>query len=177
MVDSLDSRADTPETSLHRLISGVCNIFAVLGGLVLVSIMLSTVFHVLGRVLFNSPLRGNFELVEFGSATAIFAFLAYCQLNRGNVIVDFFTARAPARVVSALGMVGDLLYAAIAAVITWRLTLGMLDYRRYGDETMVLGLPTWWGFASVLPSVTLLTLVCLYTAGLEMHGVIRGGRQ
>ncbi len=150
---------------LGRGIEQLCRLFAIGGGLVLAAFALMTVVSVTGRYLFDRPVPGDFELVEIGCAIAVFAFLPYCQLQRGNVVVDFFTLRAPAAVRERLDALGSLLYALIAALLAWRLTLGGYDMWRYGEETMVLGLSRWWGFIPIVISCLLLVVACLYRTG------------
>ena len=135
----------------------------VLGGAILFALTLLTVVSVVGRVAFSAPIPGDFELVEVGMAVAIFAFLPYCQMVRGNVIVDLFTTRASARVQALLDATGNLLYTAIAALLTWRVALGGLEVRGYGETTMVLRVPVWWGYAPAVIFLALLTVVCAYT--------------
>lgn len=148
----------------ERLLTGICQVWAVIGGLVLVALTLLTVASVVGRSVFGRPLPGDFELVEVGSAIAIFAFLPYCQLRRGHVVVDFFTARASPRLNAGLAAVGDGLFMLIAALLTWRLTLGGLELQAYNEQSMVLRLPLWWSFLFIVPACGLLTVVCAYTA-------------
>lgn len=146
-----------------QLLDRSCRLLATAGGLVLVGFALMTVVSVTRRYLFGEPIYGDFEMVEVGCAISVFAFLPYCQLHRGNVVVDFFTLRSPARLRAMLDAMGSLIYAAIAGLLTWRLTLGGYDMWRYGEETMVLGLSRWWGFIPIVAATLLLCLVCLYT--------------
>jgi TRAP-type C4-dicarboxylate transport system permease small subunit len=144
---------------LHRAATGI----ALLGGLVLFALTLLTVISVVGRAVFSAPIPGDFELVELGMAVAIFSFLPYCQIVRGNVIVDLFTTKASARTKALLDGVGNLLYTAIAALLTWRVALGGLEIRSYHETTMVLQVPAWWGYAPAVAFLAFLTLVCAYT--------------
>jgi TRAP-type C4-dicarboxylate transport system permease small subunit len=96
-------------------------------------------------------------------AVAIFSFLPYCQIVRGNVIVDLFTTRASPRTRAMLDAAGNLLYTAIAALLTWRGALGGLEVRGYGETTMVLRVPVWWGYVPAVLCLAFLTLVCAYT--------------
>ena len=43
----------------------------------------------------SSGLPGDFEMVQMAVALAIFSFLPYTQLRRGNMLVDTFTSRLP----------------------------------------------------------------------------------
>jgi TRAP-type C4-dicarboxylate transport system permease small subunit len=145
--------------ALHRTATGV----ALLGGLVLFALTLLTVISVAGRSLFSAPIPGDFELVELGMAVAIFAFLPYCQIVRGNVIVDLFTTRARPRTKALLDGIGNLLFTAIAALLTWRVALGGLEVRDYSETTMVLRVPVWWGYVPAVAFLAFLTVVCAYT--------------
>jgi TRAP-type C4-dicarboxylate transport system permease small subunit len=155
--------------ALHRAATGV----ALLGGLVLFALTFLTVISVVGRALFSAPIPGDFELVELGMAVAIFSFLPYCQIVRGNVIVDLFTSKASLRTKALLDGVGNLLYTAIAALLTWRVALGGLEIRSYNETTMVLQVPAWWGYVPAVAFLAFLTIVCAYTvwrSALEYRG-------
>lgn len=143
---------------------------ALLGGLLLFGLALMTVISVAGRVLFSAPVPGDFELVEIGMAITVFAFLPYCQMTGGNVIVDVFTAKAGARTKSALDGIGSLTFAVVAAILTWRAYAGFADARQYGETSMLLRLPLWWGYAFAVPLLAFLTLVCAYTTWRDVRG-------
>jgi TRAP-type C4-dicarboxylate transport system permease small subunit len=155
----MGARPDALGRALHATATGV----ALIGGAVLFALTLLTVISVVGRAVLNAPIPGDFELVEVGMAVAIFAFLPYCQIVRGNVIVDLFTAEAGPRVKALLDGLGNLLYTAIAALLTWRVALGGLEVRSYGETTMVLRVPVWWGYLPAVVCLALLTVVCAYT--------------
>ena len=75
---------------------------AIAGGLLMLAVAATVTVNVLLRWLFNSAVSGDIELVQIGSAVAIFAFLPLCQSRRGNIVVDTFTTRLPAPFVSSL---------------------------------------------------------------------------
>lgn len=152
-------RPGIPGRFLHTL----CNLFAASGGLVLLALAIMTVVSIIGRYLFSLPVPGDFELVESGCAIAVFAFLPYCQLHNGNVVVDFFTLHVNPRIRNRMDSIGSLVFGLISILLTWRLTLGGYDMYRYGEQTMILGLSRWWSFIPIVASLALLTLVCFYT--------------
>ena len=47
---------------------------------------------------------------------------------------------------------------------------GLLDLAGSGDATMLLGLPTWWGYLPMVPSFFLLGCAALFTAWLDFGG-------
>jgi hypothetical protein len=116
-----------------------------------------------GRALLGTP-AGDFELVQIGCGASIAAFLPYCQLQRGNIIVDFFTVRASRGVQGALDAFGALLVALVMAVLAWRTAVGMVAVRAAGEVSMIVGFPIWIGYAAIVPSLVLATVVALSTA-------------
>jgi TRAP-type C4-dicarboxylate transport system permease small subunit len=163
-----DTGAPSPlprgERPLGPALLGACRWTAIAGGAVLLAITLLTVASVVLREVTGRPIPGDFELVEIGCAVAVFAFLPYCQMIGGNVLVEFVTARAPVRVQAALDALAQLAYTLIAALLAWRLALGGADLKAYGETTMVLGVPVWWAFVPIVPTTVLLALACAHTA-------------
>jgi TRAP-type C4-dicarboxylate transport system permease small subunit len=156
-----------------RVLGGLARAFALAGGALLVAITGMSVVSIAGRALLAKPVPGDFELVQVGCGAAIAAFLPYCQLQRGNIIVDFFTVRAPRRVQAALDAFGALLLAAVMALLAWRTTVGLLTVKAAGEITMIVGFPVWIGYAAIVPSLVLAAVVGLATA-VEAGKVVRG---
>ena len=142
-----------------KSIEWLCGAFAIAGGAVLGAIAMTTVISVLGRKFFGGAIAGDFEIVEIGCAVAVSLFLPYCQLNKGNVIVDFFTLKAPAAVRRWLDALGCVLLTLVAVLMTWRLGAGGISLYTSNDQTMVLQVGTWWAFLVVVPSMALLCAV------------------
>lgn len=149
---------------MTRALDGLARAFALAGGAILVSLTLMSVASVTGRALLGTPVPGDFELVQIGCGAAIAAFLPYCQLRRGNIIVDFFTVRAGPRVQAALDAFGALLLALVMAVLAWRTALGMVAVRAAGEVSMIVGFPIWVGYAAIVPSLVLASVAALHTA-------------
>jgi TRAP-type C4-dicarboxylate transport system permease small subunit len=149
---------------LTPVLGGLARAFALGGGAVLVALTGMSVASITGRALLGRPVPGDFELVQVGCGAAIAAFLPYCQLRRGNIIVDFFTARTSPRVQGRLDAVGALLLALVMAVLTWRTAVGTVAVRAGGEVSMIVGFPIWIGYAAIVPSLALATVVALHTA-------------
>jgi len=152
-----------PARRAAGLVFALGRIWAMLGGVVLLAVMLMTVASVTMRLVLGFPVLGDYELVEMGTAIAAFAFLPYCQQVRGNVVVDVFTQNAPERARSALAALGTFALLVIALLLLWRMALGGYDFWRYNEQTTNLGIPRWWAFLPILVSLALLVLVSLVT--------------
>ena len=135
---------------------------AFFGGFTLVILVAVNASSIVGRTLFSSPLVGDFELVELGCAIAISSFLPLCLLKKGNVTVDFFSTRFPQKLVHSLEIFSDLIFFLVAATFSVRMTSGIQDFYKYGEETMLLQIPIWIPFIPVLLSFYLLTACATY---------------
>jgi TRAP-type C4-dicarboxylate transport system permease small subunit len=100
--------------------------------------------------------------VAAGAAIALF--LPWCQLRRGNIIVDFFTARAGERTNAALDRFGALLLAGAMALLTWRTVLGGLNAFNTRSGTMMIGFPEWIVYAVMVPALALTAVIGLAQA-------------
>lgn len=147
-----------------------CTWLAIAGGVVMLGFTAVSVLSILGRSFFSSPLVGDFELVERGTAIAVFAMLPYCHLRGGNVAVDMFVGMFPVALRHFLAVASDAVFAVVAALMTWRLALGGWNQYEFNDMSMMLLIPTWWVFVPVVLSMALLTLVCVARAA-------RGGKK
>ena len=105
---------------MHRLIELAAKAFAFAGGAVLVAMLCMSMASIAGRAIYGRPVQGDFELVQLACAVGIAAFLPWCQWRRGNIIVDFFTAKLTRRARAALDGIGALLLALVMALVAWR---------------------------------------------------------
>jgi TRAP-type C4-dicarboxylate transport system permease small subunit len=164
-----------PTDPVGRVLYRISVVFAIFGGLVLSGMALLTTLSITGRWLFSEPIRGDFEIVAIGTGIGIFAFLPYCQIMRGNIVVDFFMAPAPVRAKLFADIVGGLVYLAIAMVLTWRLYLGGWDMYEYNELTMTISFPRWSSFPVAFAMLCFLVAVIVYTV-LRSIAETRAGR-
>ncbi|MEM1341460.1 MAG: TRAP transporter small permease [Pseudomonadota bacterium] len=185
------------EVRVGRMASALARTLALFGGTILAAISVMVMASIIGRALdgwlFFSPITGDYELVEIGTAIAVFAFLPWCQLNRGHVSVDILTSRLPLRGQAITALIGDILLAIAAYIICWRLWLGFgekfpygsdglresfgMGYRPFFPETSYeLEIPIWIAYGlSWLGSAAFL-LVALYTVWRGVNEVLRGAK-
>jgi TRAP-type C4-dicarboxylate transport system permease small subunit len=87
--------------------------------------------------------------------------MPWCQLRRGNIIVDFFTGRASSRSREAMDRFGALLLGLVMALMTWRTILGGLNAWNTGSGSMMLGFPEWVVYLLMVPAFALTTLIAI----------------
>ncbi len=152
-----------PADPVGRVLYQVARFIAILGGILLAGIAFLTTISIIGRFVFSSPIPGDFELVAIGTGLSVFAFLPWCQLMRGNVIVDFFMDKAPTRAKALCDVVGGLLYLSIGALLTWRMVFGGIDMYKYNESSMTIGFPRWTTFPISILLMGFLVIVVIYT--------------
>lgn len=161
MTDSATG-SQQPTDAVGRLLYYTAISLAILGGVLICAIATIVTVSVAGRYLFNSPIPGDYDIVGIMSGCAVFAFLPYCQLMRGNVVVDFFTDAAPVRVKALLDAMGSLMYLVVAIVFTWRLYLGALDLHRDGEVIAAFRFYRWWTLPFDIFCMGVLILIVAY---------------
>jgi TRAP-type C4-dicarboxylate transport system permease small subunit len=145
---------------LDRL-ARLCALLA--GALVAFMVGLSCV-SIAGRETIGRTVTGDFELVGLATGAAVGLFMPLAQLRRANIVVDFFTSRAPARVNEGLERVGALLLAICCALLAWRAGLGGLSSFHANSSTMLLGVPEWYAYAPMVPGFGLTAVIGLKQA-------------
>ena len=137
---------------------------AILAGVLLTAITLMTCTSLLGRYTIGLTLAGDFELTGVVAGAAIALFMPWCQIRRGNIIVDFFTAKASAQTNKRLDQFGALLVALMMALLAWRSTVGGLNAFSNKSGTMMMGFPEWIVYAAMVPPLALTAVIALCQA-------------
>lgn len=138
---------------------------AIMGGIVLIALIAMTCISITGRALISlgfGPVQGDFEWVEIGVGFAIFSFLPWAQYARGHARVDLFKPSLGTRLNRLIDLISDVMMFLAAAIITWRLWLGMLDKKSYTETTFILQFPTWVAYGAGLVGAVAFTLVSAF---------------
>ena len=147
-----------------RVLEQLAKFCAILAGFLLTGITLMTCASLIGRNTTGTTLVGDFELTGVVAGAAIALFLPWCQVRRGNIIVDFFTARASERTNAALDRFGALLLGLSLALLAWRAGYGGLSAWRAQSTSMMLGFPEWIVYAAMVPPLALTAVIGLWQA-------------
>ena len=147
-----------------KILEALAKSCAILAGVLLTAITLMTCVSLIGRNAIGVTLAGDFELTGVAAGAAIALFLPWCQLQRGNIIVDFFTSRASETTNIALDRVGALLLALALALLTWRSAIGGINALETRSGTMMLGFPEWVVYALMVPPMALTAAIAGWQA-------------
>ncbi len=123
---------------LVNLVSGWLN-WVTVAGLVIMSLI--TVVDVAGAKLFRAPLTWSYDVTGLlGLVVLVFA-LAYTQMHRGHIEIEFLTIRLPIRAQKILLCFVALLEAALFAVMAWQMTDYAMTLQRTGRVTSMGQIP------------------------------------
>jgi TRAP-type C4-dicarboxylate transport system permease small subunit len=120
------------------------------------------------------PVPGDYEMVQDGTGFAIFAFLPWCQLNKGHATVDVFTSFLPNWTNRWIDLVSELLMTIVIVLIAWRLGVGAMVKMRYGETTFILQYPVWWGYAFAMIGAVVAVIVSVYMLAVRVGEVATG---
>ncbi len=147
-----------------RILEKLAQASAIAAGLLMTIITIMTCVSLIGRNTTGTTLAGDFELTGVAAGAAIALFMPWCQLRRGNIIVDFFTAKVSDSINAVLDRFGALLLGLVFALLAWRTTIGGLNAYSSHSGTMMLGFPEWVVYAAMVPPFILTTIIALYQA-------------
>lgn len=163
--------------TLSKIVIWLARALAILGGIVLVAVTVMTVASITGRAFIRvglGPVPGDFELVQAGVGFAIFAFLPWCQLNRGHASVDIVTSFFPARANRIIDVIAEVLMTVVLGLIAWQLYYGMRDKLAYSETSFILQYPVWWIYAACLFAAIGAVIVSVYMTFVRI-GELRDG--
>ncbi len=147
--------------SSSMLLAPLCRVFGMVGAAVALATGFLTLLSVVMRAVWSQPIPGDVEMTQMGIAFAISMCLPYCQLQRANIIVDFFTQSTSVGTRRVLDAMGNLFLVLLYGLLAWRTSVGAFSVREAGETTMIISLPMWWAYACLAPGLALAGWVAL----------------
>lgn len=147
--------------SLNKVISPVKSVALVLAAASLAVMMFLTALDVGLRYIFNSPISGALELVEYLMAVTVPFALTITAFNRAHIGVELVMERFPEGVRRYVACVTHLMVTALYALIAWQSLLYIFEQRDSGMTSAVLLIPTYPFVASLTGAFVLLSLITL----------------
>lgn len=150
---------------MTTFVYGLSRALAWFGAFVLSLLAAVSVVSIAGRALSGfglGPVPGDFELVEAGTALAVFCFLPWAHLKRGHAVVDLLWSHYPAGLQRVLLLAWDLLMLVVWTLLVWRMGVAMEDYRANREVSFILQMPVWWGYAASMVPAVVGIVACLW---------------
>ena len=182
---------------MHRAIGWLARTTALMGGLVLLTLIVMTTASIIGRSLNKQmhgeffqekmtgfaqfmldlgvgEINGSYELLEAGVAFAIFSFLPVCQFYGAHASVDVFTSALSPRTNRWIVAFWETVLALVLILIVAQLYGGMERYIRNGQTTLFLQFPVWWSYAASFVAGVIACIVAIYCATVRVTEAARG---
>ena len=189
--------ATSAERRVGQAMGYVARAFALFGGCVLIMLAVMTVISTIGRAFVGlqiglGPIPGDFELVEAGTAVAVFCFMSWCHLNQGHVTVDIIADHLPKKANLSLVLIGNVLVFLVAFVVAWRLWMGfgeqvtwfsqpVRDLLGFGykpftnNTTYILGMPLWYSYSLSFIGAALFAIISVFTTWRALNDLLGRG--
>ena len=129
--------------SLERVIHGMSWLANGIGAFVLACMMFLIMTDVLLRYLFNRPVSGGFELVEFMMALTISLGMAFTGVKKGHVSVELIVSKFSERVQAAFDVFHFLVATALFFFMSWKTAQQALVVGKRYVTTSVLEIPVY----------------------------------
>ena len=149
---------------IRRALERTSHHLAIIGGAALITMALITMVSILGRMLLDRPIPGDIELAQLLTAFAISSFLPWCQIQKGHVFIDFFTAQLRQHLQVSLERLGFFCLAVILGVLAWRTMQAVSSALETSETSMILSIPIWVQSLVLVPGFLLAALVALVQA-------------
>jgi TRAP-type C4-dicarboxylate transport system permease small subunit len=106
----------------------------------LLLMVLLTCSEVVARY-FGHPVKGSYDLIGILLLTITGFAIAYTQIQKGHIEIEFVFERLSKKVQSILQIVNHILTLAIMLLITWQCFKAGLNFSRVGEGTETVHLP------------------------------------
>jgi TRAP-type C4-dicarboxylate transport system permease small subunit len=125
----------------------------------LIVMMAVTICDVFLRYLFNSPIRGSYELVESTLVVFVFHGMSSAFLYRRNIVIDLIDSFADPRFIAVLVRISDVLAVVALCLLTYAMIKPAMQAYAYGDVKQELMLPIYWLWIVALAGMAA-TILC-----------------
>lgn len=132
-----------------------------ISAVILAGMMFLTVVDVGLRYIFNSPLPGAYEVVEFIMAVFVTFSIVYCTYEKGHIAVDLVMDHFPIIVQKIIGLITGFLLLLLFLLITWQNLLYVGEEMRSNLTSTVLLVPVFPFIAIVTVGLIVLCLLLL----------------
>jgi len=159
--------AQTVEARLDRWLRPVVSLLVLIATWTLTAMMLLEFVDVLLRYLFNSPITGSTEIIEFMMATIVPFSIVYCAYKKTHISVDLFIEHFSVKARSLIDGIISVVMVVLFTAITWVSFIYIIDEYHSKLTSAVLYIPVY-PFIGLM-AVGFLVLTLLLLAQLISH--------
>ncbi|MBN2420173.1 MAG: TRAP transporter small permease [Deltaproteobacteria bacterium] len=128
---------------------------------ILTAMMLLTAVDVCLRYVFNSPVTGSYELVEFMMALVVPFSIVFCASEKSHINVDLIIGHFSERVRSFFAFLGNILSLILFVLITWQTCIYIAEEYESKVTSAVLYIPVYPFICALAGAFAILSLLLL----------------
>jgi TRAP-type C4-dicarboxylate transport system permease small subunit len=160
-------------TFLKKLYLIIMGILAGIAASVLTAMMFLIMTDVVLRYVFNSPITGSYEIIQYMMAILISFAVVYCAYKRGHVSVDIVFDQLPPKPQSIVACLGSLIVLILFILIAWENVLYIKETYDQRLTSTILYIPTFPFVASVAVGFVAICLVMFIQFLHALRGVVK----
>ena len=141
-----------------------------IAGAAMIAMLALTVFDILGRWLFNSPVAGTVETIPLLLVIVVYLGFAHAQHLGDHIAVDLVHSRLGARSQHVLSIFSHVFSLVVLGLVTWQLWKYAGVQQRGGYATAVIEWPIHWFVRIATLGSALLWLATLAETVAELFG-------
>jgi len=136
-------------SKIDRQLYKVEQLFALISGIAVFSLIMFAVVSVTGRASFTAPLPGYVDIIEQVMSLIAFMGVAYCQRDGIHIRMDMFVGKLNGRVLWAVELITVCLITLLIALLIWGSWAHFLRSFDFGqplwstDSSIDIGIPIW----------------------------------
>lgn len=128
---------------VEKAIHAIGKVLVAIAGTALAAMMFLMATDVVCRYLFNAPIPGALELVEYLMAITIPLSIAYCASQRSHVAVEMIVVRFPAPLRLTVSIIVTALMLIFLVIVSRQSFLNVLDSYQSNITSAVLHIPAY----------------------------------
>jgi tripartite ATP-independent transporter DctM subunit len=156
-----DMRVKQFAQGFKNLIFKASEVINGIGITLLLFMMFLMVVDVFLRRIFNRPLTGSFELVQFMLVTIVYSAVAYATCKKAHISIDLLTSRLSEKTGALIDSITLLLSFFLFGLVAWRNLIRAAELSRDGTTSVLLSIPLYPFYYVVAFGCGVLTLVLL----------------
>ncbi len=128
---------------IEKMIQSIAGVLSAIAGTALAAMMFLMATDVVCRYLFNAPIPGALELVEYMMAITIPLGIACCTANRSHVSVEMVVERFPRPLQVGISFIVSILMLIFISIVSWQSLLNVIDSYQSKITSAVLHIPAY----------------------------------
>ena len=160
-------------TFLTRLYLIIMGILVGIAASVLTAMMFLMMTDVVLRYVFNSPITGSYEIIQYMMAILIPFAVVYCAYKRSHVSVDIVFDLLPSKPRSIVACLGSLIVLILFILIAWQNVSYIKETYDQRLTSAILYIPTFPFVASVAVGFVAICLVMFIEFFNALRGVLK----